>query len=325
MTDVARDAAPGGSGLGVGKALADARRAQGLAIADVAQQLKFMPRQLDALEHERFSSLPGPTIARGMVRTYARFLKIDPEPLIAAMAGHVEVPDASPQLAARYSQPVPFSDSGRRSTLLYLTLSAFVLAVAGAAVYEWRTDRDLPQFIDAAKAPPAVPVSAQTASSAPVSIAAAPQAEPQPAPSQPASSEPPPKPEVKVEAKPQAKAELKPQAKAESRAEGKAERKVEPPAAPQAAAAMPESPAKSLGTHRIVFRFEEEAWIEVTDGAGRLLASSLNPAGSERVLHGRPPFNLVIGNASNVRLRYNDRDIDLQPHVKVEVARFTLK
>jgi cytoskeleton protein RodZ len=82
---------------------------------------------------------------------------------------------------------------------------------------------------------------------------------------------------------------------------------------------------KTVGAHRIVFRFEQEAWIEVTDGGGRLLASSLNAAGSERVLQGKPPFNLVIGNASHVHVNYKDRDVDLQPHVRVEVARFTLE
>jgi cytoskeleton protein RodZ len=43
------------------------------------------------------------------------------------------------------------------------------------------------------------------------------------------------------------------------------------------------------------------------------------------VLYGRPPFSLVIGNAQHVHLLYDDRPVDLNPYVKVEVARFTLK
>jgi cytoskeleton protein RodZ len=34
---------------------------------------------------------------------------------------------------------------------------------------------------------------------------------------------------------------------------------------------------------------------------------------------------MVIGNAHYVQLTYNDRPVDLMPHVKVEVARFTLE
>ena len=53
---------------GVGRELAAAREARGLALADVAQQLKFAPRQLEALEQENIEALPGHTITRGMVR-----------------------------------------------------------------------------------------------------------------------------------------------------------------------------------------------------------------------------------------------------------------
>jgi cytoskeleton protein RodZ len=76
---------------------------------------------------------------------------------------------------------------------------------------------------------------------------------------------------------------------------------------------------------RLVFRLESEAWLEVRDGAGHLLVSSLNPAGTERVVQGRPPFALVIGNASRVTLTQNGRPVDIKPYIKVEVARFTLK
>src|SRR3954470_3181712 len=62
---------------GIGAELARAREEQGLALADVAQQLKFAARQLEALEKERFDLLPGGTFARGMVRNYARLLKLD--------------------------------------------------------------------------------------------------------------------------------------------------------------------------------------------------------------------------------------------------------
>ena len=71
-------------------------------------------------------------------------------------------------------------------------------------------------------------------------------------------------------------------------------------------------------------RTEGEAWIEIKDGADRMLVSSLNPAGSERVVRGRPPYQLVIGNASNVTVLYDGKPIDLAPHTKQDVARFTV-
>ena len=52
--------------------------------------------------------------------------------------------------------------------------------------------------------------------------------------------------------------------------------------------------------------------------------SSLNPAGSERVVRGRPPYSLVIGNASQVTITYDDKPINLAPHTRQDVARFTI-
>jgi cytoskeleton protein RodZ len=285
--------------LGVGEALAQARTALGLTHADVAQQIKFMPRQIEALEAERFESLPGPTIARGMVRTYARFLKLDAEPLLERMAGHVKTPDATPQLAQRFRQPVPFTDGGRRSTFAYLALSAVVLVVAGGVLYEWRHERATPAFVSAASLPEP---REQTAS-----LAAAPTPAPEPAVPVIAAVEKPvvakPVPEKPVVAKPVPEKPVPLQVKAE-----------------------PASPSKTAGAgNRLVLRFEEEAWVEVTDGAGRNLISSLNAAGSERSVRCAPPCSLVVGNAQHVRITYNDREVDLQPHVRVEVARFTLK
>lgn len=88
--------------------LSQARAAAGLTIEEAARQLKFAPRQLEALEAGRLERLPGGTIVRGMVRSYARLLRIDPEPLLAQIAAQVPSPDAE-RLAQVYRQPVPFS------------------------------------------------------------------------------------------------------------------------------------------------------------------------------------------------------------------------
>jgi len=265
------------SGTGVGGELARAREARGLALADVAQQLKFAPRQLEALEQERFDLLPGGTFVRGMVRSYARLLKLDADPLVGRIADRFDAPDSN-RLADRYRQPVPFSDSARRSTFVYLGLSLGILAAVGGVAYEWYHERPGMKQL-------AGPAPAKLAPTAKKPVLEPPR--PVPMPAQPASA--------KLEEK--------------------------TPLIEKTIALLSPPPA---GVHRIVLRCEEEAWLEVTDALGRQLLSSLNPAGSERVVQGRPPFSLVIGNASRVRISYNERPVDLQPHTKVEVARFTL-
>ena len=120
---------------GIGQELAAAREARGLALADVAQQLKFSPRQLEALEQEHFEVLPGATFARGMVRSYARLLKLDPEPLVQRIAQRFELPDAN-RLAARYHQPVPFS-TALALDLRYSPCRLRYGACGRGIAYEW--------------------------------------------------------------------------------------------------------------------------------------------------------------------------------------------
>jgi cytoskeleton protein RodZ len=282
---------------GVGARLRQAREEQGLAIDDVALQLKFAPRQIEFLEQERFDRLPGPTIARGMVRNYARLLKLDPEPLIQRMAPQAEPPPDPGLIAERFRQEVPFSDSGRRSTLIYAGFSVALLVLVGVLAYEWQQQKATPQLVAPARERPQ-PEPAQTASMVP-----APAPAPEPAPALPA-----------VEKKPGASV-----AEQKKPAPAVAENK---PEAEKLASADNTLPP---GQHRIVFRTEGEAWLEVKDGSGRMLISALNPAGAERSVRGQPPFEIVIGNASSVRMTYDGKPVDLRPHTRVEVARFTLK
>src|SRR2546422_7981125 len=76
---------------------------------------------------------------------------------------------------------------------------------------------------------------------------------------------------------------------------------------PQEHPAAPPAKPVATGPSRLVVGCVEEAWHEVRDSAGRVLVSSLQPAGSERVLRTRPPLTLVIVNAWHVQVTFNDR------------------
>jgi cytoskeleton protein RodZ len=289
---------------GIGAELSAARQERGLGLQEVAQQLKFGLRQLEALEADRFDELPGGTFARGMVRSYARLLKIDPDPLLARLAGRFDAPDSN-QLAARFSQPVPFSDAGRRSTLVYFGLSLVILVVVGGVAYQWQRDRSAPNPAMAFVKPKATEAAARKA--APPAPAVEEKRAPEVKPAEARKPVP-----VVEEKKPAPPPEEK-----------KAAEKKPAPVVQTAAAAVP--PAAASGVHRIVMRVEtDEAWLEVTDGSGRQLVSSLNRAGAQRIVQGRGPFTFVIGNASHVRIEHNGREFDLKPHTRVEVARFTI-
>jgi cytoskeleton protein RodZ len=303
---------------GVGQELAAAREARGLAVSDVAQQLKFMPRQLEALEQEQFEALPGATFTRGMVRSYARLLQLDPDPLVQRISRRIEIPDSN-QLAARYNQPVPFTDHARRSTFVYLAMSLGVLVLVGGVAYEWHQERTAAakKGSAVAKARPvpernAVPPEPRNAVPAPEPRNAAPAPTRAPvvaaaAPAQPAVAAQSITPKIIAPEKPQEKTKVQ-----------------EKPA--QERTFVTTAPASSLppGRYRLVVRTVGEAWIEIKDSADRMLVSSLNPAGSERVVRGTPPYSVVIGNASQVIITYDDKPVNLAPHIRQDVARLTI-
>ena len=290
---------------GVGAELARVREERGLALTDVAQQLKFAARQLEALEQERFELLPGGTFVRGMVRAYARLLKIDAEPLLGRLTDRFDAPDSN-RLAARYKQPVPFANSARKSTFVYLGASLGVLVAVGAIAYQWYREHDARRFPVASAPKPEKPAERRTP------VAPPPVAEPK-------VTE-----KVVVVARDTAVPAVEKAERVEKIEKTSADRvAIDRAERAQKEAALMQTPIPA-GVHRIVFQCEEEAWLEVRDATGRQILSSLNPPGCERVVQGRGPFELVIGNASHVKVLHNDRSLDLRPHTKQDIARFTI-
>jgi cytoskeleton protein RodZ len=267
----------------VGASLAQARQTLGLTLDDVANQLKFSTRQIEALESGRYEQLPGGPFVRGMIRSYARLVNLDPGPLLGDVRGARAAEDAS-RIAARFKQPVPFSDASKRSTMTYVVLTVGVLVVAAAVVVQWRQER----------APAPKPAAARPA---PKASAQVPAPREVPVPETARSAEPAPTAAPSLPATPPAGAH-----------------------APRVEPAVP-----TAGRQRVGVRVDEESWVEVKDAAGTTLISQLMPAGSGRTVEGEAPLSVIIGNAHHVQLTHNGKPVDLKPHIKVEVARLTLK
>jgi cytoskeleton protein RodZ len=77
----------------IGEALRSAREAQGKSVEDAAAATRIRPSYLEALEEEHFEQLGGNVYAKGFLRSYARFLGVDPDPLLDAYRAQ-ERPDA---------------------------------------------------------------------------------------------------------------------------------------------------------------------------------------------------------------------------------------
>ena len=67
----------------IGSTLKQARRAQGLKISDVSQQLRISVDYLSKLEMGAFDQLPAPAYVTGFLRSYGQCVALDPTTLVA--------------------------------------------------------------------------------------------------------------------------------------------------------------------------------------------------------------------------------------------------
>lgn len=74
------------------KSLRDARVMRGLSTTDVERDTRINRGYIDAIEEGRFEALPAPVYARGFVRSYARYLGLDPVDAVDAMPRDLPVP-----------------------------------------------------------------------------------------------------------------------------------------------------------------------------------------------------------------------------------------
>ena len=295
----------------LGQTLAAERERHGLSRADVAQRLHMSAYQIEAIETGDYARLPRGTFLRGFVRNYAKLLGIAADPVLALLPdGRAE---KKPAMVVP-TQNIRFDPIGERFQSPYVKaamLAVVAIAAAFAGMYWWLFIRPAPPAT-AARTPPVEAAPAAVPSAAPTFVA------PEALARAPAPSAPLPEP-PKVDAK-----KIEPP-KVDAKKMEPPKAAAEPPR-PAAEAAKPE-PVK-VGTPNgstLKFRFKGESWVEIRDARGRIVFSRLNPADSEAEVSGKPPLNVIVGNAPEVKLIYNDREFNLEPHTKVAVARFTVE
>ena len=98
---------------------------------------------------------------------------------------------------------------------------------------------------------------------------------------------------------------------------------IAPLAAPQAPVAFSAAPA-AAPVAGVSLRFRADAWIEVRDAQGRVVARGLYHPGQEIDLKHGFPLRFVIGNAAQVAVSCAGRALDLRPYLSAKVARFSL-
>lgn len=97
---------------------------------------------------------------------------------------------------------------------------------------------------------------------------------------------------------------------------------IEPTPAAVAPTASASPPAVAGG--KLNLQFSAEAWIEVRDGAGKILLRRIAQAGEQVELQGEAPYRIVLGNAAAAQIRLGDTPIPVPGGKPGQVVRFTV-
>jgi cytoskeleton protein RodZ len=277
----------------VGTRLREARERMGLSIADVAGQIKFAPRQIEALESGSLEHLPEMAFVRGFVRSYAKILKLDAQELLAS----ISPPQAATGDLTPSSVNVPYPDANfaQRQNIIWLGVALIVVLVV-VFVMRSTTDSAEHEFDSQVETPVMLPDEGQLMAGA---DELNPVTQPEPVPAKTSEQ--------------QAVPAAKP-----------AKPTVSPAPKPVATTTQPDV-VRQLGSVRV--EFIEESWLEVKDADENILTSQNYPAGSEAKIEGNLPLSVLVGHAPSVRLYYKDAEVDLVPRTRpsTDVAFVKLK
>jgi cytoskeletal protein RodZ len=134
----------------LGQLLREAREAKGITLADAEHVTRIRLAYLEALEAEQFDCLPGDVYARGFLRSYAQFLGLKPEPL---MAQYAELTGAAPAALAAGSRlqlddkiAVPLAKAAGRSIIGWLVVLILAVGLGLAFWYVFTTRQSTGQW-----------------------------------------------------------------------------------------------------------------------------------------------------------------------------------
>jgi len=334
----------------VGRILREAREQLGLSVNDVANRIKFAPRQIEYLEEDDFVRLPEAAFVRGFVRSYARLLELDPVKLLSSLPmSHVQA--STTQELKSVDIPMPSAFSARRHNVIWLA-AALVVALS-LAIFERVHDRSpagSKSVVKNSVETVELPNVATDGASAPLSASTEEAEQPaqeevktkavalvkKPAPKQAEITESKPKqvvratPEV-VTRQPEVQkvvrssppvAEINSPLPPQNTVVAPTHGRVTPPAATEHPKVNSETPATE---HALRIELDEDAWVEVKDSNDKLLISKMHRAGSLIRVAGKSPMQVTLGNARAVRLFDNGKRIKLERYTTAEVAKVKIK
>ncbi|MCU6433165.1 DUF4115 domain-containing protein [Undibacterium sp. Jales W-56] len=290
-----------------GAMLAAARLQKEWTVQQVADQLKLSGRQIIALEANQFEALPKMVIVRGFIRSYAKLLKIDVEPILAKLpqesTAMADVPHLRPALTTPFLEsklPLMGRQDPTNSKYIWGAIMLAILAAGFFAVQKLEHTGWIQKFlahqvastpeqtasnvVESAEIVPALPVS-------PVQVASDKKMEPVVNPMQKEVAIAKQTPELTSGA-----AQTIPQtvAQATPLVSSVASQVTSPAPTVSNPAALEQS------ANLMKFKFRQDSWIQIKRENGSVVTSHLAKAGTEESFDVKEALQIKIGNAAGV-------------------------
>jgi len=277
----------------LGQLLRSARLAQELTVEQISTELRIEAKHLSALEDDRLEQIGVPVFVKGYLKQYGHRLGVDVRDLLALYYRQTKLPDVQ----IKPNRTIKLRDE-RKITGWILAVIVLLTVAVGLAVWWWRGGSfDVVGSMTRAITPQPMSTAAPAATREPEPVAAAPALRP-------------------VEG--DAAADAAPDVADAAPETGT----TEPPVSPVRPIIEDEG---RVFTVPLEITFDGESWAEVTDGRGERLVYGLQAAGRRLTVRGSPPFAVVLGNASTVRLRVDGEPYDIPPTRRGDgLARFSV-
>lgn len=291
-----------------GAAIRAARTKARLSLEELASRTHLTRSTLEAMENDAYDQLLEPVYVRGYYRKCARVLGLDEAPLIAAyQAAYTPKPTTSPARLrlASGSELGTLQTSSRRLVIL---APIAAIAISGAI---WIARQE----------PTPGPGANTVENSLRARLAGARNSDTMPPIDPPAESAPAPAPAPAEAAAPvgtNTAAAANPGANANPSPGAVPAAGTQPTDAAQLT--PPPSPAAQL-----VLTFSAISWARVEDASGKSMLSGVIGASERRVIDGKPPYSVFLGNAPGVKVEFGGQPVDLKPVMKGNsTARFSV-
>ncbi len=135
----------------IGESLRRQRTERALTLSDIERDTRINRSYLEALEAERWDALPAPIYTRGFLRSYSRYLRLDPEELVSALPTELPQPTGLEPLPGLRRNSIT-SPSALLNTRVVLMLVIAIVALV--LVSQLRGGGD--ETADSPPTPPAV-------------------------------------------------------------------------------------------------------------------------------------------------------------------------